>query len=250
MKDEKWKVNYMKDLELNLNNFCLELKEETYNLDDLDPFVDFVIRKFKAPMKKRYDVTHFFKKFLKKPSQKVFFAFKINDKGGIAQVSTTFEDEISISIDRKVFKTVKERSIRKTLIKQALRHELIHALDYLKSKRKPKEVDPNEKIKKPKGNTFLRYFLDKMEFNRAINELARSKKKNDTLWDSFYNSETLVNALYEFLSDQSIAYPDTKENIKKDVMQVLSDPIIKKRIIKRLARENLLPEFLEKENEN
>jgi len=244
MKDKNWKDNIM-NIEKKLYNFFNELNEETYDLDDLEPFVDFIVKKIKAPAKKKFDVTRFFKKFLKNPNQKVYFLFKSNDRSGLAQVATDFGGEIAISVDKEMFKTIKDKAARKEMLKRALRHESVHALDFLRSKIKPQEEDPSEKIK-AKKNTFLSYFLDTMEFNRAMSELARSKKKNDYVWDEFYNSENLTNAIYAFLSSQAFAYPDKKENIKKDIIQVLKDPNIKKRIVKRLTRENLLPEFMEK----
>jgi hypothetical protein len=122
-------------------------------------------------------------------------------------------------------------------------HEFVHALDKLRWYKKKRHIPEMKSVadttnamlkKNVSANEYLSYRKNVAEFNQAINMVAKYK-------DGVYSKITDIDGLVKWFFERSSGLKKKNEEL---LNLLKTDLEFRKRLLKRLARENLLPKGL------
>lgn len=213
------------------------LLEATYNLDFVETLSSFLITKYLHKDVKKLEKTNiskFIPKYLNPKNYKILFYYKTSPKNVEFTAEPFYyeddegEDVIDgfkiIYIDGQPFNKYTNEQLEQ--FKETLKHEMSHILDYIRADGKSTNID----MEKSATNQ-LTYFSDPGEINAMVNVVNNFKQKNPIVYNSIKSYKSLL---------QNIATigQSRHETVSKEV---LNNKELKKKILKRLARENLLP---------
>jgi len=189
--------------------------EYIYQREITGPFNDYIEEKFKE---KGMTFTKGIRIFLN-----LYTNLPEIDKYGLVDSKKGLKNKVIII---KLF-TTKDKIV--SSYRKHLFHEIVHTLDFIRSGLK--RVNPNKSIKKDGDKTYA-YILDAMEKNAAINTLANFKKKYPKRWENIFTFSDLISKMGISI------FPIYR--IHRD--KLLADPKFYKPMLKRLYREDLIPQ--------
>lgn len=216
------------------NNILLE---NTYNLDFVENLSNFILSKYLQKEVKKLEktnITKFIPKNLNPKNYKILFYYKTSPKNvEFTAEPFYYEDDEGddildgfkiVYVDGQPFNKYSKEQIEQ--FKETLKHEITHILDYIRADGKTTNID----MEKSATNQ-LTYFSDPGELNAMINVVRNYKQKNPIVYNSIKTYKSLL---------QNIATigQSRHETVSKEV---LNNKELKKKILKRLAREKLLP---------
>lgn len=249
------------------------LNEATYDLSELNPFFKFVRGVLDHSINKRFDATHFFKKYIpKKSNAKVIVQIDpvYLNTGNVAKRPSLVRGAAGFSkkantlyIFINSFFLFKPSGVDKikeiNALMNTLKHESIHVLDYLRSLkagdkpskeitiriRKPDSVITSRGIETAKD--YVKYMSDVYEFNAAVNIFKIHLKENPKEKEKFLklNDVEKVKMFAEIFhasssNQESLKTVEGRRANKEFLDQVGKDNKFINKVIKRLHRENLL----------
>lgn len=215
------------------------LLEATYNLDFVESLSDFLVSKYLHKDVKKLEktnITKYIPSYLNPKKYKVLFYYKTSPKNvEFTAEPFYYEDDEGedvldgfkiLYIDGQPFQEYSKEQIEQ--FKETLKHEISHVLDYIRADGKSTNID----MEKSATNQ-LTYFSDPGELNAMINVVKNYKQKNPILYNSIKTYKSLL---------QNIATigQSRHEIVNKEV---LNNKELKKKILKRLTREKLLPTY-------
>jgi hypothetical protein len=166
---------------------------------------------------------------------KLFVSMKYKDKVtkyGVKAVTDVDKENKTIKIT--IF--FDDKYVRSKFFKEQLldhfKHELVHVIDYFRGKKEFRIPDDYEK-------NYSGYLNSDLEFNALIHEINYAIKRNKKTWNKITNQVELKNYLLVINSDLKALKKESEDEFNKYYLKVL----------KRLSRENLLPQSMRENNE-
>lgn len=240
------------------------LNEETYDLKKLQPLFKKVRRLLdEGKIGEKFFVTEYFKDFIPEGAE-IKILLNLNDsetdpnnRTARGQAVGVF-DIISVEINTSVLKENNTEKMKNGVIK-VLKHEVVHALDYLRSLKKNGEIKLRFKAERgiPKSSPaskeekLLRYIGSSYELNTVINAIKHHKKKNDAVWKRFdkaSNKEKIKILIEVFIiKDSESDKKKVQTTIDKTAKEAIKTPWFYNRVLKRLHREGLISKNINEE---
>lgn len=221
------------------------LLESTYDVEALRSLVDEVYPRLRGKEKGKFDITNSVIKyfpFVTKSSivqvvLKKSIAGLPGALGGVSPENLRKENKARLPVVtiEMVEKTTSPR------FKKFLYHEFIHMLDSFRSYKKNNRKFPYGSMKKKFGEEYLTYRKDHAELNQAINELKKYKDLKE------YNRIKTVDALMKYVFVKTSA--EGKKSVANDMYinkHFIKDADLRRKLVNRLAREDLLPEAMKR----
>ncbi len=237
-----------------MDNTTNILTESLYNLTFFNRLYRYIISEYSGVTIKsgesfQAEITRYFpeqlivlkdKNGVPRKTHKVIFDYNYSTKRKSSKPLCFYSDkgEIVIQINAAVTFDKLINNLESPTFKDMLRHEVIHAMDMLRSTEalEDEDVDVDKKSKskhhQSKQAETSNYWKDEYEMNQFIHTMARYK----TQWPTKYSKITNLDDIFDIMDSPKYgltAYKSTKS--------MRNDPKLRKEILKRLARENLLP---------
>jgi hypothetical protein len=218
-----------------------EINESVYDSDKLDSLTEYIYQKIRGKERVKIDILNKSREYFPWITKSALFyvtARKSLSTGlGYSQAENNFKENKS----RIPITYIKINvSTLSPYLKRYIKHELIHCLDYFRSYKAKRKimVAANSASYDYK---YLSYRKDIYEFNEAINELQKYKDSDE------YNKINNIDDLMSFVFIKTSAKGKMKKNTTFIVdKHFIKDESLRKRLITRLTRENMLPKAMRK----
>jgi hypothetical protein len=226
------------------------LSESLYDLSFFNRLYRYILDNFNGVSIKssdtyQLDITKYFPEHLlilrdkngvPRKTYKIFFQYIYIKNSKYTQPSCFLSDNNSIVIEMDAgtpfYKLIK--NLDSPTFRDIMKHEVVHALDILRDKAyldlKDTDTKDSNKLLLAKHPSII--WKDEQEFNQFFHAIARYKSQHKIAYDKINDLDDIFDI---------IDSPKYGLVAMKSTKSMRHDPKLRKEILKRLARENLLP---------